>query len=63
MVIFAKSGSGKSYAVKLEVIRQLMFGVDVVVLDPEHEYEALAKKMDGQYLNFSFNSPTKINPF
>lgn len=63
MVIFAKSGSGKSYTVKLEVIRQLMFGVDVVVLDPEHEYEALAKKMDGQYLNFSFNSPTKINPF
>ncbi len=63
MVIFAKSGSGKSYTVKLEVIRQLMFGIDVVVLDPEHEYEALAKKMDGQYLNFSFNSPTKINPF
>lgn len=63
MVIFAKSGSGKSYTVKLEVIRQLMFGVDVIVLDPEHEYEALAKKMEGQYLNFSFNSPTKINPF
>ncbi|MDO5561610.1 MAG: ATP-binding protein [bacterium] len=63
MVIFAKSGSGKSYTVKLEIIRQLMFGVDVVVLDPEHEYEALTKKMEGQYLNFSFNSPTKINPF
>jgi type IV secretory pathway VirB4 component len=63
MVIFAKSGAGKSYTVKLEIIRQLMFGIDVVVLDPEHEYEALAKKMDGQYLNFSFDSPTKINPF
>ncbi len=63
MVIFAKSGSGKSYTVKLEIIRQLMFGVDVIVLDPEHEYEALTKKMEGQYLNFSFNSPTKINPF
>ncbi len=63
MVIFAKSGSGKSYTVKLEIIRQLMFGVDVVVLDPEHEYEPLAKKMEGQYLNFSFNSNTKINPF
>lgn len=63
MVIFAKSGSGKSYTVKLEIIRQLMFGVDVVVLDPEREYEALTKKMEGQYLNFSFSSPTKINPF
>lgn len=63
MVIFAKSGAGKSYTVKLEIIRQLMFGVDVVVLDPEHEYEALSKKMDGQYINFSFSSPTKINPF
>lgn len=63
MVIFAKSGAGKSYTVKLEIIRQLMFGVDVVVLDPEHEYEALTKKMEGQYLNFSFESPTKINPF
>ena len=63
MVIFAKSGSGKSYTVKLEIIRQLMFGVDIVVLDPEHEYEALTKKMEGQYLNFSFSSPTKINPF
>jgi len=63
MVIFAKSGAGKSYTTKLEVIRQLMFGVDVIILDPEHEYEDLSKKMDGTYIDFSFNSPTKINPF
>ncbi|MCL2110446.1 ATP-binding protein [Microgenomates group bacterium] len=63
MVIFAKSGSGKSYTVKLEIIRQLMFGVEVIVLDPEHEYAALCQKYEGQYLNFTFNSPTKINPF
>ncbi len=63
MVIFAKSGAGKSYTTKLEVIRQLMFGVDVIILDPEHEYEDLSIKMDGTYIDFSFNSPTKINPF
>jgi len=63
MVIFAKSGAGKSYTVKLEIIRQLMFGIEVIVLDPEHEYETLCKKMEGQYLNFSFDSPIKLNPF
>ncbi|MBQ6154340.1 DUF87 domain-containing protein, partial [bacterium] len=63
MVIFAKSGAGKSYTVKLEVIRQLMFGVDVIILDPEQEYGDLTEKMEGQYINFSFNSPTRINPF
>jgi type IV secretory pathway VirB4 component len=63
MTIFAKSGSGKSYTVKLEIIRQLMFGVDIIVLDPEHEYEAVCRKMEGQYLNFSFNSEVKLNPF
>jgi type IV secretory pathway VirB4 component len=63
MVIFAKSGAGKSYTVKLEVMRQLMFGIDVIVLDPEREYEDLTKKMDGQYLDFSFHSPHKLNPF
>jgi type IV secretory pathway VirB4 component len=63
MIVFAKSGAGKSYTVKLEIIRQLMFGVDVIVLDPEHEYEAVCRKMDGQYLNFSFNSNVKLNPF
>ena len=63
MVIFAKSGAGKSYTVKLEIIRQLMFGVDVIVLDPEHEYEAVTRKMEGMYLNFSFDSHVKLNPF
>jgi type IV secretory pathway VirB4 component len=63
MVIFAKSGAGKSYTVKLEVIRQLMFDCEVIVLDPEHEYEDLAKSVQGEYINFTFGSKTKINPF
>jgi conjugal transfer ATP-binding protein TraC len=63
MMIFAKSGAGKSYTVKLEILRQLMFGVEVICLDPEHEYEDLAKAVGGEYLNFTFNSNTKINPF
>lgn len=63
MVIFAKSGAGKSYTVKLEVIRQLMFDCEVIVLDPEHEYEDLAKAVQGEYINFTFGSKTKINPF
>jgi type IV secretory pathway VirB4 component len=63
MVIFAKSGAGKSYTVKLEILRQLMFDVEVIVMDPEHEYEDLAKSVGGEYINFTFNSDTKINPF
>jgi conjugal transfer ATP-binding protein TraC len=63
MVIFAKSGAGKSYTVKLEILRQLMFGVEVIVMDPEHEYEELAKAVVGEYINFTFNSKAKINPF
>lgn len=63
MVIFARSGAGKSYTVKLEIVRQLMFGVEVIVLDPEREYEDLAKAVGGEYINFSFNSDKKINPF
>lgn len=63
MVVFAKSGAGKSYAVKLEVLRQLMLGAEVIVLDPEHEYEDLCKTVEGEYINFTFNSETKINPF
>ncbi len=63
MVVFAKSGAGKSYTVKLEILRQLMFGVDVMVLDPEHEYEDLAKSVGGDYINFTFGSSVKINPF
>lgn len=63
MVIFAKSGAGKSYTVKLEILRQLMFGVEVICLDPEHEYEELAKTVGGEYINFTFGAETKINPF
>lgn len=63
MVIFAKSGAGKSYTVKLEVLRQLMFDAEVIVLDPEHEYEELCKMVGGEYINFTFGSEAKINPF
>ncbi len=63
MVIFAKSGAGKSYTVKLEILRQLMFGAEVLVMDPEHEYEELTKAVGGEYINFTFDSNTKINPF
>lgn len=63
MVIFAKSGAGKSYTVKLEILRQLMFGLEVIVLDPEKEYEELAKATGGEYINFTFDSEAKINPF
>lgn len=63
MMIFAKSGAGKSYTVKLEILRQMMFDTEVLVLDPEHEYEDLANAVGGEYINFSFSSPVKINPF
>ena len=63
MVIFAKSGAGKSYAVKLEILRQLMFGVEIIVMDPEREYEELTKAVGGEYINFTFGSEAKINPF
>lgn len=63
MVIFAKSGAGKSYTVKLEILRQMMFGAEIIVLDPEHEYEELCQTLDGEYINFTFGGTTKINPF
>lgn len=63
MVIFAKSGAGKSYTVKLEILRQIMFGVEVIVMDPEHEYEDVTNALGGEYVNFTFGSSTKINPF
>lgn len=63
MVIFAKSGAGKSYTVKLEILRQLMFDAEIIVLDPEHEYEELCKMVGGEYINFTFGSEAKINPF
>ncbi len=62
-VVFGKSGSGKSYTVKLEVMRSLMFGTDVIIIDPESEYETLTHALGGEYIRFSFGSKTKINPF
>ncbi|MCL5006564.1 MAG: ATP-binding protein [Patescibacteria group bacterium] len=63
MVIFAKSGSGKSYATKLEVIRSLMLGTDYIIIDPENEYEALCQALGGTYIKISLNSESHINPF
>jgi conjugal transfer ATP-binding protein TraC len=62
-VIFAKSGSGKSYTTKLEILRTLMFDTDVIVIDPEREYEFLAQTAGGRYFNISLNSEHHINPF
>jgi conjugal transfer ATP-binding protein TraC len=62
-VIFAKSGSGKSYATKLEILRTLMFDTEVIVIDPEREYEYLAQAVGGRYFNISLNSEHHINPF
>lgn len=62
-VVFAKSGSGKSYAVKLEILRSLMFGTDVIVIDPEREYESLAQATGGRTFNISLSSEHNINPF
>ncbi len=63
MTIFATSGAGKSYFVKLEALRSLMLGTEVIVIDPESEYKALAEAVDGQFVSFSFSSQSKINPF
>lgn len=62
-ITFAKSGSGKSYAVKLEILRSLMFDIDVIVIDPEREYESMAESTGGRYFNISLNSEHHINPF
>lgn len=62
-VIFAKSGSGKSYMVKVEILRQLMQGVNTIILDPENEYRVLAEAIGGSFLNISLASPSHINPF
>ena len=62
-VVFAKAGSGKSYATKLEILRTLMFDTEVIVIDPEREYEYLAQSVDGRYFNISLSSKHHINPF
>ncbi len=63
MTIFAKSGAGKSYAVKLEILRQLMFGTEVIVIDPEQEYRYLCDSVGGAYLKVATASDHRINPF
>ncbi|MGE5297804.1 MAG: VirB4-like conjugal transfer ATPase, CD1110 family [Acidobacteriaceae bacterium] len=62
-VVFAKSGAGKSYAVKLEILRSLMVGCDVIAIDPENEYKHLAEAVGGTFLSISLNSDTRVNPF
>ena len=63
MVVFAKAGSGKSYTAKLEILRSMMVGTDVIVIDPENEYQYLAETVGGAFFNISLNSPNHINPF
>ncbi len=62
-IVFAQSGSGKSYTAKVEILRQLMQGTKVIVIDPEREYEQLAKSVNGTYIKLSAKSKEKINPF
>ena len=62
-VVLGKSGAGKSYLIKLEAIRQFMFGTEVVIIDPEGEYEALAKTLGGEHVSFTASDPVRINPF
>ena len=63
MTVFAKSGWGKSFAVKLEILRAMMFWIDVIVIDPENEYRPLVEQIWWTYLDVSLNSPQRINPF
>ncbi len=63
MVVFATSGAGKSYAIKLEVLRSLMMGTDIIIIDPEREYKHLSDAVGGTYINISLSSESKINPF
>ena len=62
-VVFATSGAGKSYAIKLEVLRTMMMGTDIIIIDPEYEYKALTEAVGGTYINISLASEAKINPF
>lgn len=62
-VVFGKSGSGKSFLVKLEVLRQMMFDTEVLIIDPEDEYKNLCVSLGGEYISFTKDSEIKINPF
>lgn len=62
-VVFAKSGAGKSFTVKLEALRSMMMGTDIIIIDPENEYEKLSDAVGGSHIRLSLNSDTRINPF
>ncbi|MDD4937900.1 MAG: ATP-binding protein [Candidatus Shapirobacteria bacterium] len=62
-VVFAMAGAGKSYMIKLEVLRSLMLGTEIIVIDPENEYQDLATAVGGQYIAFGYSEASKINPF
>ena len=63
MVVFAKSGAGKSFTVKLEALRSMMTGAEVIIIDPENEYQKLCDAVGGSYVRLSLNSDVRINPF
>lgn len=63
MVVFAKSGAGKSFTVKLEAIRSMMTGAEIIIIDPENEYQKLSDAVGGSYVRLSLNADTRINPF
>ena len=62
-VVFAKSGAGKSFAVKLEALRSMMMGTEIFIIDPENEYQKMAEAVGGAYVRLSLSSVTRINPF
>ena len=62
-MVFATSGAGKSYTVKLEVLRSMMLGTEIIIIDPEMEYKYLSDAVGGTYINVSLSSAAKINPF
>ena len=63
MVVFAKSGAGKSFTVKLEALRSMMVGAEIIIIDPENEYQKLCDAVGGSYVRLSLNSDVRINPF
>lgn len=62
-VVFGTSGAGKSYLIKLEALRSLMFGTEIIIIDPEDEYKNLTAAIGGEYISFSFKSKQRLNPF
>lgn len=62
-VVLATSGAGKSYAVKLEAVRSLMLGIDIIIIDPEKEFDRLCNAVGGEYISFSQDGAQKLNPF